>query len=109
LYLSKCGILIFLGKHILFACNYYLKHLQISSWDCNGLGFCEAFYVKSLHCIDEATSSNMFLVNSSSTRAVIPKLGGVNLSGAWKNYGNAPKLNYQLMKLSIYLLTLQNP
>jgi hypothetical protein len=43
--------------------------------------------------------------------AVIPKLGGAqNIeSGVHKNYGNAPKLNYQLMKLSVYLLTLQNP
>jgi hypothetical protein len=48
--------------------------------------------------------------------AVIPKLGGANRSGARniesgarKNYGNAPKLNYQLMKLSIYLLPIQNP
>jgi hypothetical protein len=47
---------------------------------------------------------------------VIPKLGGMHQSGARnieigarKNYGNAPKLNYQLMKLSMYLLTLQNP
>jgi hypothetical protein len=36
---------------------------------------------------------------------VIPKLVGAHRSGE----GNAPKLNYQLMKLSIYLLTLQNP
>jgi hypothetical protein len=36
--------------NILCACTYYLKHLQISSWDCNGTGFCEAFYCKeSLH------------------------------------------------------------
>jgi hypothetical protein len=45
--------------------------------------------------------------------AVIPKLGESHQSGAQntengthKNYGNAPKLNYQQMKLSIYLLTL---
>jgi hypothetical protein len=43
------------------------------------------------------------------SRTVIPKLGGAHRSGARKNYGNAPKLNYQLMKLSIYLLSLQNP
>jgi hypothetical protein len=27
-------------------------------------------------------------------KAVVPKLGGMNWSGACKNYGNAPKLNY---------------
>jgi hypothetical protein len=41
--------------------------------------------------------------------AVIPKVGGAHRIGARKNYGNAQKLNYQLMKLSMYLLTLQNP
>jgi hypothetical protein len=41
LYFSKCGNLIFVKK-IVCACNYYLKHIQISSWDCNGIGFCEA-------------------------------------------------------------------
>jgi hypothetical protein len=45
---------------------------------------------------------------------VVPKLGGANRSGARNiefgarnNCGNAPELNYQLMKLS--LLTVQNP
>jgi hypothetical protein len=34
----------------LCACSYYLKHLQISSWDCNEIRFCEAFYcAESLH------------------------------------------------------------
>jgi hypothetical protein len=37
-------------KNILCACNYYLKHLQISRCDCNGIGFCEAVYCEeSLH------------------------------------------------------------
>jgi hypothetical protein len=40
---------------------------------------------------------------------VIPKVGGAHRSGARKNYGNAPKLNYQLIKLSKYLLILQKP
>jgi hypothetical protein len=31
-------------QKILCAYNYYLKQLQIWSWDCNGIGFCEAFY-----------------------------------------------------------------
>jgi hypothetical protein len=36
--------------NILCAWNYYLKHLQISNWDCNGIGFCEAVYCEgSLH------------------------------------------------------------
>jgi hypothetical protein len=36
--------------NILCACNYYLKHLRISSWDCNETEFCEAFYCQeSLH------------------------------------------------------------
>jgi hypothetical protein len=46
-------------------------------------------------------------------RPVVPKLGGAHRSGARntengarKNYGNAPELNYHLMKLSIPLLTL---
>jgi hypothetical protein len=34
----------FFEKNILCACNYYLKHLQISSWACNGFGVCGAFY-----------------------------------------------------------------
>jgi hypothetical protein len=38
---SKCVILI---KKILCACNCFLKHLQISRWHCNGIGFCEAVY-----------------------------------------------------------------
>jgi hypothetical protein len=40
--------------------------------------------------------------------AVIPKIGGAHRcgernieSGARKNYGNSPELNYQLMKLSM--------
>jgi hypothetical protein len=32
--------------NILSACDYYLKHLQISSLDCNMTGFCDAFYCK---------------------------------------------------------------
>jgi hypothetical protein len=37
-------------NNILCACNYYSKYLQISSWDLNGIGFCEAFYCEeSLH------------------------------------------------------------
>jgi hypothetical protein len=47
---------------------------------------------------------------------VVPKLGAAHHfgaqnieSGARKNYGKAPELNYQLTELSIYLLTLQNP
>jgi hypothetical protein len=32
------------GGDTLCVRKYYLKHLQISSWDCNGIGFCEAFY-----------------------------------------------------------------
>jgi hypothetical protein len=35
---------LFSSKNILCACNYYLKHLQISSWDCNRIGFWEAVY-----------------------------------------------------------------
>jgi hypothetical protein len=42
-------------------------------------------------------------------KAVISERGGVHQSGAHKNYGNAAELNYQLMKLSVYLLTLLNP
>jgi hypothetical protein len=49
-----------------------------------------------------------------SSRPVIPKLGGAHRSGAQniesgarKNDGNAAKLNYQLMKLSVYKLTFQ--
>jgi hypothetical protein len=34
----------FICSNILCECNYYLKHLQISSCDCNGFGVCEAFY-----------------------------------------------------------------
>jgi hypothetical protein len=34
----------FLKKNLFYAGNYYLKHLQISHWDCSGIGFCEAFY-----------------------------------------------------------------
>jgi hypothetical protein len=49
LYFSKCSILIFF-LNILCACNYYSKHLQISSWDGNGFGVCEAVYCEeSLH------------------------------------------------------------
>jgi hypothetical protein len=52
-------------KNVLYACNCYLKHLQISSWLCNGIGLCEAVHCEeSLKFIDEATSSNMFLLNS---------------------------------------------
>jgi hypothetical protein len=47
---------------------------------------------------------------------VVPKLGGAHQSGAQniesdarKNDVNAPKLNWRLMKLSIYLLTFGNP
>jgi hypothetical protein len=40
----------FFEKNILCACNYYSKPLQISSWDCSWVGFCEAFYCEeSLH------------------------------------------------------------
>jgi hypothetical protein len=40
----------FFEKNILCACNYYLKHLHISSWNCSGFGVCEAFYCEeSLH------------------------------------------------------------
>jgi hypothetical protein len=43
--------------------------MQISSWDCNGiamgLGFVTHFTVKShFTCIDEATSSKIYLLNS---------------------------------------------
>jgi hypothetical protein len=42
---SKCGIFIFLKKKTYIVCMYcYLKHLQMSSWDCSGTGLCEAFY-----------------------------------------------------------------
>jgi hypothetical protein len=34
----------FFEQNILCGCNYYFKHLQISSWDCNGFGVCEAVY-----------------------------------------------------------------
>jgi hypothetical protein len=66
-----------------------------------------------------ATLKRLFALQSlkgESATAVIRKLGGAPRSGARntesggrKNYGNAPKLNYQLMSLSIYLLSLQNP
>jgi hypothetical protein len=63
----------FFEKNILCACNYYLKHLQISSWDCNGIGFCEAFYCEeSLHlsiqfyfiAVVKINNSNVFIVKS---------------------------------------------
>jgi hypothetical protein len=63
----------FFFPNILRACNYYLKHLQISSWGCNGIGFYEVFYCKeSLHCIDEATSSCKRFCNSDEVSRVIP-------------------------------------
>jgi hypothetical protein len=40
----------FFEKNILCACIYYLKRLQVSSWDCSGFGVCETFYCEeSLH------------------------------------------------------------
>jgi hypothetical protein len=49
-YFSECCVLIFLKKKSVCACNYYLKQLKISSWDCNRIGFCEAVYCEeSLH------------------------------------------------------------
>jgi hypothetical protein len=54
--------------NILCTCNYFLKHLHVLSWDCNWFEACEVvkqFTVKShFTCIDEATSSNMVLLNS---------------------------------------------
>jgi hypothetical protein len=43
---SKCVISIFGKKN--YACNYYSKCLQISSWSCNGIGLREAFYCEEL-------------------------------------------------------------
>jgi hypothetical protein len=47
----KMWYLIFWNE-VLCACNCSLKHLQISSLDCSGAGFCEA---SDFTCIDEAT------------------------------------------------------
>jgi hypothetical protein len=42
------------------------------------------------------------------SKAVVPKLGGTHNieSGACKNYGNAQKLNYQLMTFFVLLCTI---
>jgi hypothetical protein len=72
--------------------------------------------LKSEHDAKKSNTLPCYGINIRSFTPVIPKLGGAHRSGARniessavKNYGNAPKLNYQLTKFSLYLLTLQNP
>jgi hypothetical protein len=78
-------------------CNTYVQtDLPVSGLSAR-LGLRLPMGPRIVMCACNLYHSSIVLLN-----AVVPKLGGTHRSGAPKNYGNDPKLNYQLMKICIF-------
>jgi hypothetical protein len=81
-YISQNVVFCLFFLNIFCACNYYLKHLQISSWDCK-VSCVKHFTAKShFTYIDEATTSVKSFYNSDEVSRIMP--------------GKKKKITYQL-------------